>query len=205
MSFLVTGTGRCGTTWAYQALSSAGAQVRQQSFRHEHALGLEPWFLEDYDGEVSYEAAPAADSFDRIVLLWRPCLKVVRSWMGLGVFVPGWEEPYYMLHDSIKRFCPSVLDWRTPAQTGAAFWLEWNELVRERADTVLGIEGLSIFELCNSVGVSLKNDVEELPSDVNNRNDVKEHVSVDWDDFGELTNRVLEYEALLSDIMENDG
>jgi len=73
MSFLITGTGRCGTTWAYQVLHDAGIEVRHQSYRHEHALGVRPWSWDGYEGEVSYEAGSAAHDYflggRRVILL----------------------------------------------------------------------------------------------------------------------------------------
>lgn len=177
--FLITGTGRCGTTWAADVCDSVGLYVRHQSFRHEHALGLTPWSIGQFDGEVSHEAAPVCDEFEgyRIVLLWRSWEKVVKSWMGLGMFQPGWEEPYHMFYDSIMRFCPEVCEWRRPVDQATQFWVSWNQLVVPYADVWLRVEGLTADGLLESIGWADVDRVPyEPPSDTNNRSDVKEEV-----------------------------
>lgn len=185
MNFVITGTGRCGSTWAYEVCRSAGLSVRHQSFRHEHAIGLTNWSWSDCEGEISHEVVPSLDRFDaRIVLIWRPWLKVVKSWMGLGMFMPGWESPYHMFYESISMFCPKVLDYAEPVQQGAAFWAYWNDLALRNAHVVLPIEGLSTWELLSSIG---RPELEAAapPADINNRNDVKRKVFLKEEDLGD--------------------
>lgn len=73
--FLVTGTGRCGTTWACEALRATGLRVgHQDRIKHRNVLAGR-WSLWGVDGEVSYEAAPLArvlaSAGVRVVLLRR--------------------------------------------------------------------------------------------------------------------------------------
>lgn len=141
-----------------------------------------------------HEAAPRTAEFnaDAKILIWRPCLKVVASWMGLGMFQPGWEEPYHMFYDSIKKFCPRVLDYTQPVEQAASFWIYWNELARPHVDKVFAIESLTAQELLDYLEIPGR--VDEPPRDTNHRNDVKQQITLTHEDLGWVAGHVRTYE-----------
>ena len=155
----------------------------------------------DYDVEVSYEAAPTvnSDMWSTVTLLWRPALKVMNSWRSLGVFMPGWEEPYSMLYSSLECYLPEVLDNDYPGQA-AQFWVSWNEMIIPHANNILCIEGLSPHRLLQALGYDMKPSLAR-PDDTNTKGtwwrEVEPLVLEDLDSV--LCDKIVELEQRMSD------
>lgn len=141
MTVLVTGTGRCGTTWARDVLLASRVRATHQAIRHEHVLGRIP-FPALKDVEVSYEAAPMADvpMWERVIVLVRHPFLVARSWVALNAFDD--DGGFFDLHDSIRVHCPAVFDYEEPMLRALAFWVEWNLLALPHADFAAAVETL---------------------------------------------------------------
>lgn len=184
---LVSGTGRCGTTWAYEVLNQTPYCVRHQSYRHEHVLGLTEW-NDDCDIEVSFEAAPKLSDFRKVVWLWRDCHSVVESFMNFGVFLPGWESSYSMLRSSLSVYTDVLkLESKggTPAELAAKYWVDWNRLFLENCKNAAGcfnIEGLKSTTLLHSIGYYGVVPVEP-PNTTNTRKDDKIGITVNPVDY----------------------
>ncbi len=152
--FLVTGTGRCGTGSAWQALRDYGLDVTHQGIRHEHALVDGFGRSVGVDGDVSFEAAPLArllaEGGWRVVLLHRDPAKVIRSWLSLGAFTDAMASTHEMWWRSLQKHTPQVLFPPTPVQRATQFYIEWNRLVLPHADVVLRLDHTDRVDLINA-------------------------------------------------------
>jgi hypothetical protein len=132
--FVVTGSGRCGTTWMSRALTRAGV-----SCGHEEAYSF---------GEIAWQEGRVADSswvaackLDRVTepvtLLVRHPLAVVRSLVEIGFF--SWDEdnPYHL---PLREAFPAVYRWPAPQDKALGMWLALNTAALTRAEVVLRLE-----------------------------------------------------------------
>lgn len=147
---LITGTGRCGTTWASEVLQKAGINCGHQAvFRHEHTLGRR-WDWGDYEADSSFEAVPLLRKLRtsvRVVLLKRPMDDVVASWLRLGAFKDTMREDYLLWSLVIDRELPGILDLPTPEERAGAYWFGWNAMAWRFADFTFNLYDLSEDEL----------------------------------------------------------
>jgi hypothetical protein len=112
--FVITGSGRCGTTWISRALTRAGIPCG-------HEAVFNPWSPEwpDYlQAESSWVAACELGRLDSlgvpVALLVRHPLAVVKSMVEIGVY-----------------------DWATPQDRALAAWVALNSAALTRAELVL--------------------------------------------------------------------
>lgn len=176
---LVTGTGRCGTGWAAAVLNACGVRAGHQAVvRHEHVLGRTPIDWGDYEVECSYEAAPLAATFDRVVVLIRDPFLVAASWCALGVFDDDSPGPYGDLYAVLDGWCPEVARQATPPARALVFWHDWNRLALDDADVVLPIDGLHPWTLLAALDLEDRYDpaAERVSTDVNARRHLKRPV-----------------------------
>jgi len=132
---LVTGSGRCGTTWAWQVLRDAGYPAEHQQIRHEHSR-LDGPPIPAGGIHVSYEAAPLAGELRaagwRIVVLLRDPYRVALSWDRLGAFEP--DTGYDELHGAVGRWAPEVMFQPDSFNRALAFAYAWPALALPYAD-----------------------------------------------------------------------
>ncbi len=160
MRILVTGTGRCGTTWAWKVLRDSGLDVSHQAIRHEHVLGRASLdeALDASQHHVSFEAAPLVPSIDhdewRVVTLLRRMGPVAESWVRIGGF-PCTDE-FSEMRDSITANVSSPLDITSPdadpLTAAKLFWFRWNGMILPNSDAVCGMPGTTPSDLLAACG-----------------------------------------------------
>lgn len=132
--FVVTGSGRCGTTWLARALTRVGVPCG-----HEEVFN--PWttgWPDDIRGEVSWVAACRLDKVtEPLALLVRHPLLVVKSMVEIGFFTWDLTNLY---HEPLAEAFPEVYDWRTPQDRALETWVALNSAALTRAEMVLRFE-----------------------------------------------------------------
>ncbi|MBW3536537.1 MAG: hypothetical protein KY395_02030 [Actinobacteria bacterium] len=160
MRFVITGTGRCGTTYMALVLRRTGLRVGHELWFRPYPAGLrDPSVLDRnpshevasrtyemirrrglrLDGDVSWEAVPRLDRFNGTVLLQlRHPLKVIGSFAGAGFFNrPRPEQPIFKNYMR-AHFDPSgdeLVD-------GMRWWVDWNTRAAKYASFTYRIEDL---------------------------------------------------------------
>lgn len=154
--FLITGTGRSGTTWAANTLTANGVQCDHQQIRHEHVLAGEYEWPADKIGESSYEAVPLLPHLrpkvEQVVLLARHPVDVAHSWIQQGVFTDEWRNQDDLLQKVLAKHLPGIDAQPDPASRALWFWLEWNRLALQYADLVLLLNNTTPHRLLIAVG-----------------------------------------------------
>lgn len=132
--FVVTGSGRCGTTWLSRALTRVGVPTG-----HEEVFN--PWSPEWPDhlrGEVSWVAACKLEYVTNpVALLVRHPLAVVKSLVEIGFFTWDLTNLY---HDPLSQAFPQVYDWHSPQDQALETWVQLNSVALTRAEMVLRFE-----------------------------------------------------------------
>jgi hypothetical protein len=133
--FVITGSGRCGTTWISRALTRAGIPCG-------HEAVFNPWSPEwpDYlQAESSWVAACELGRLDSlgvpVALLVRHPLAVVKSMVEIGFF--DWDLETNEYHQPLRTAFPEVYDWATPQDRALAAWVALNSAALTRAELVL--------------------------------------------------------------------
>lgn len=122
MTFVVAGTGRCGTTWLSDVLTSAGVPVGHEDVWTVSGRVERP----DLAGDVSMYAAPFLDRWDG------PVLHMVRHPLACIGSLVGWELPsepnaqgdggkFVWEHLGFTSSGDRVTD-------SARYWCDWNEM-----------------------------------------------------------------------------
>lgn len=178
---VITGTGRCGTTWAANVLQRAGLNIgHQYTIRHEHVLTYQWDWDADIDGDASYEAMPVCRRLflqgHSVLMLVREPAAVVQSWLSLGNFGDDMRERWTDLSKVLDTYCPSVLQQETALERAASFWREWNAIGLMHGIPYARIETLTPEMLCAWAGVWPPHG--SFPP-VNRRLDHKQRVEVD--------------------------
>lgn len=135
--FVITGSGRCGTTWISRALTRAGVATG-------HEAVFNPWSPEwpDYlQGDSSWVAACELDRVDAlgvpVALLVRHPLAVVKSLVEIGFFTWDMTNPY---HEPLSEAFGEVYDWSAPQDRALEMWVQLNSAALTRAEMVLRFE-----------------------------------------------------------------
>jgi hypothetical protein len=135
--FVITGSGRCGTTWISRALTRAGVATG-------HEAVFNPWSPEwpDYlQGDSSWVAACELDRLNAlgvpVALLVRHPLAVVKSLVEIGFFSWDTDNEY---HQPLRAAYPEVYDWATPEDRALEAWVTLNSAALTRAELVLRFE-----------------------------------------------------------------
>lgn len=132
--FVVTGSGRCGTTWMSRALTRVGVPCG-----HEEVFNPWPSAWPDHlRGESSWVAACKLDEVtEPLALLVRHPLAVVKSMVEIGFFTWDLGNEY---HEPLREAFPEVYDWRTPQDRALETWVALNSAALTRAEMVLRFE-----------------------------------------------------------------
>lgn len=169
MKFLITGTGRCGTTYCAEILKACGVNCsHQQVFKH-----LQINDFADFDGGASYEAVPYLKDLKEkltIIHIKRDRSKVIDSYMRTGTFALGWQQPYRELYESVKVFAPEVLKKKTELQRVKFFCNAWFNGSEKYADHSFDIETLDTKELFKVIGFEERYDrlkIDLIPKNIN--------------------------------------
>jgi hypothetical protein len=134
--FVITGSGRCGTTWISRALTRVGVPCGHEEVFHYGPVP-ERW-PDDLRAEASWVAACRLDEVAQpIALLVRHPLAVVKSMVEVGFFTWDLTNPY---HDPLREAFPEVYDWQDPADRALETWLALNTAALGRAEMVLRLE-----------------------------------------------------------------
>lgn len=132
--FVVTGSGRCGTTWMARALTRVGVPTG-----HEEVFN--PWTREwpDYlRADSSWVAACKLDEVtEPVALLVRHPLAVVRSMVEIGFFSWDLDNLY---HQPLREAFPEVYDWSKPQDRALQTWVALNSAALTRAEMVIRFE-----------------------------------------------------------------
>ena len=167
MNVLVTGTGRCRTAWAAHVLNSGDRICHHQEIRHQHVIqwpvdpadytsgGRLGWPVADMENAgwsvSSFEAAPLARRLEdrgwKILLLVRDPFDVIRSWLSLGAFWPGFEAGFRDWGTSLRMYAPEVLEEVDPVARATEFYIRWNQLVLRADPTILFTRDLTAWGL----------------------------------------------------------
>jgi hypothetical protein len=156
LDFIVTGTGRCGTLFAANFLTSAGTPCSHEAiftplgldFAMDVISGKEKAIsskvskgdnLSDYEmdifAESSYMSAPFLHLFgnSKVIHMVRNPLKVVQSFMRYGYFKEPFpsppEEEIGPYEDFIYRNIPELNFDMPQLDRACLYWIQWNELI----------------------------------------------------------------------------
>lgn len=133
--FVVTGSGRCGTTWMSRALTRAGLPCGHEEAYNPWHTGVWPDHLA---ADSSWVAACKMDQVtEPMALLVRHPLAVVRSLVEIGFFTWDMDNPF---HGPLQRAYPFVYDWTTPQDRALEMWTTLNHAALSRAEMVLRFE-----------------------------------------------------------------
>jgi hypothetical protein len=145
--FVVTGSGRCGTSWISHALTRAGIPCG-----HERVFGADgagPW-PDDLTGDSSWMAATWLDRVDvPVALLVRHPLSVVKSWVEIGFFTWDHANP---THRPLREVFPQVYGWRSPEDRALAMWTLLNRRALGRAEMVVRLEEMGPALMARLIG-----------------------------------------------------
>lgn len=131
---MVTGSGRCGTTWISRALTRAGVPCGHEAVFNPQGSGW-PDYLQ---GDASWVAACVPDQVDvPTVLLVRRPLDVVKSMVEIGFFTWDVDNPY---HQPLLAAFPEVYRWRAPQDRALGAWLALTSATLARAELTLRLE-----------------------------------------------------------------
>ena len=131
MTFVVVGTGRCGTTWLSDVLTKAGCPTGHEDVFTP--LGYtEMWWWQGEDGkthnlkgDVSLYAVPALHLWDG------PILHQVREPLACIGSLTGWALPSFPnMQGSGGEYVNRYLGWTCSDQitASARYWVQWNEM-----------------------------------------------------------------------------
>jgi len=178
LDYIITGTGRCGTLFVANFLTSAGIVCTHEAvftpmgleFALDVLSGREQAIsssisrgenLSDYEmdsfADSSYMSAPFLGQFNsKVIHLVRNPYKVISSFLGLGYFsnpfpsAPGDSAIY---EDFIYRNLPAMSEDIPQLDRACLYWILWNELIESsgKVSHMQRIEG-SFDGLCDFLG-----------------------------------------------------
>lgn len=153
--FIITGTGRCGTTYVQAILRVCGVNCGHQNvFTHETTVktmgeGRDVWEWGNYDGDSSFMAVPllplirASEPDTKIILLYRDVHKVSESWLKLGLFKDDMQDKYPDFYRVLNLCFPDVLVQRGVEDRALLYWRQWNGKALEYCDIAINIDFLT--------------------------------------------------------------
>jgi len=146
IQFLVTGTGRCGTGYAAELLTSAGIPCGHEDVYTPWGIFPQPGL----DADSSWLAVPHLEAFQgRVVHLVRHPVEVVRSFISIGFFREHLTWPHRAFAFRHFKRTGHELD-------DALRWtIEWNARIEPRADIRIRLEDLPVT-LSRLVGRSVE-------------------------------------------------
>lgn len=159
--FLITGTGRCGTTYCAEILKSCGINCGHQSvFRHETLYNYD---FGDYEGDSSYEAIPILHKLKNITIIHihRDKELVINSYLRSGVFDPENKHLYYRLINAINSVDKNIFN-EKEIVTAHNFYDAWYKVAEKYADYTFDITELNPLELFKAIGREEKYNIDNI-------------------------------------------
>lgn len=134
----MTGSGRCGTKYTSRVLSAAGVRCgHEQVFTYDSAIGRAPVDWGVFEAESSWMACADLPDDVPVVLLVRHPLRVVKSWVEIGMFT---HQPANPCHNVSRQMCPWIYDEPSAADSALGLWLHCTLTALERAEMVVRLE-----------------------------------------------------------------
>lgn len=132
---LITGTGRCGTTWMQACMAATGiptrGEVRPKPFDNNRGS----WLI-----EVSWRCGPFTPWPDTYVAhLVRHPLDTIRSRVDRGTFE---RPPGTPLRRLAEQHVPAMTGTTSPVERAALHWVGWNRLIA--ADERIRLEDVTV-------------------------------------------------------------
>lgn len=158
---LITGTGRCGTTYCAEVLKCFGLNVTHQTiFTHEAALNSICKWPKGVDCESSFMAVPLLKKIRqavpevRILHVWRDRELVVDSWLKSGVFGAQFTEVYPAFAQVLDQIYGGEYNHKSssPRQQADRFYNVWKLMADEEADSVMHIDDVNPALLIQEAG-----------------------------------------------------
>ena len=171
---VITGTGRSGTGYMSKLLTAVGVECGHEQVYTPHGVAKK-----DVPAESSWCAVPHLQS-PSVVIIRHP-LKVVKSWLELGIFLTRSEWGEF-----VKRYSPMVYTYKRPEDRALARWLYWNMYATSKADLVIRLEDMNLENLNRILKLGGFNAVDKLPElgRINKKTNYKKHTwDGDWTDF----------------------
>lgn len=167
----ITGTGRCGTGYLSQVLTSIGVNCTHEGvfnpnwaddpghppveeLRRRVRLNQDnAWW--GWQAEASWLAAPYLDIPElegcTVVQLTRHPKPTIDSNVRMGAFGPRYQK----YTDFQLQFLPDLLDYETIAERAAYYYVRWNQMIEPYADIRWRVED-STIELLDRLGLDWK-------------------------------------------------
>lgn len=153
MRFLVTGTGRCGTTFASRYLRACGLDVRHEELG---ANGTSSWDLAC--GHKFFITTPLPQ-FDRVLHLVREPLACISSFTAHGVDHPVWK--FISAHSPVDIGDPLLL-------RAMKHWHYWNLFAEGLSDMRVRVENWRFATIGSFFDLkTVPEEAATLPSNVN--------------------------------------
>jgi hypothetical protein len=161
MRFVITGCAMSGTKYVAHLLTRSGIATGHEDVFNRWAEGgaLHPdWRDDSFDGDASFIAAPHAAELAAaglsIIHLVRPPLRVIASIAATGWLAdPG--APYVAY---VAAHLPELTEHAPGPERAAYYWLRWNALVEQHADTRWALPDVGfdhIMDLGEAIGVKV--------------------------------------------------
>lgn len=149
IDLVITGTGRCGTTWMSEWLTGAGYPCT-----HEQAFSYRGWTpAPGSRADASWLAVPYLGLFGgRIIHLVRNPLAYVRSAVGTGLFGTFRRRTYKPWRIFIAQHHGYTDD--PPIQQAMRFWVDWNRRIEEHTNERYQIEAMPDYRLTASLEIN---------------------------------------------------
>jgi hypothetical protein len=135
LELILTGSGRCGTGFAAQWLSSAGVHCGHETFFSYRGLDAAVEKLSRFKGFMADSSWLAAPYLDNALLVGIPIVhitrhpsKVIASWIRIH---PQSTPPYWRY---VVEYCPEVDELPEGPTQGAARYVLWNEMIERKSE-----------------------------------------------------------------------
>ena len=168
---IVTGTGRCGTGYLAQVLTSVGVNCTHEGVFNPHVPGEtgrlpteeelrerarlnkeNAWW--GWQAESSWLAAPYLTVPEledcKIVHLVRHPKRVIDSQLRIRLFTEDVYPAFYLYK---LQFLPELADFENPFHEAAYFYVQWNRMIEPHADYRVRVEKDSTLGLLDRLGI----------------------------------------------------
>ena len=185
--FVITGTGRCGTSYMSTVMQACRIITGHEQKYTADGYKPNPFIR----GDASWLAVPYLDRFTGYVLhLVRHPLDVINSYTGIGFFDDGDQHGGWS--EFSRTHAPDVWEHDTPVERAMAWYVTWNRRIEEYAHKRLQVEQVTGEELVDLVRYAgahhapweIQKYVDQVPTHTNSR----ERAELTWEDLpaGEL-------------------
>lgn len=156
--FIVTGTGRSGTTYSQAIFRICGLNVTHQQVFTWETIKTKRWSWMARHGDSSYMAVPILPDIRRkepdtlVILMKRDPKLVAESWLRRGAFTNHMDRAAPDLKRVLNQHFPDVLKSRDPMRRALNYVDTWNGYAEQYADHIYNIENVDPRELFEVTG-----------------------------------------------------